>query len=132
MTLEEVKRQIEILNEAVQKILDEDAAAAKSIRTVKIGNLEWQAEVPDRKFTWEQAKEYAASLGEGWRLPTVQELISLWDYDKDCCPAFPDTPKTWFWSSSPYGDSYAWYVYFDDGGVGSNLRDGEGSVRCVR
>ncbi len=119
--------------ERLQVVIDPSVQPATAvIKTEIIGNLEWQAEVSNRKFTWEKAKEYAASLGEGWRLPTVQELFSLWDYDKGCCPAFPGTPKTWFWSSSPLGNDYAWSVGFGYGVVGSNGRSYEGSVRCVR
>lgn len=102
-----------------------------AIRTVKVGNLEWQADVPDRKFTWEEARAYAASLGPGWRLPTVQELVGLWDYDKDCCPTFSDA-KGWFWSSSPNDYSFAWFVFFFDGHVGYNSRNLQYGVRCVR
>jgi len=105
--------------------------AAPTIKPKIIGDLEWQEEVPEREFTWEQAKEYAASLGDGWRLPTVQELVSLWDYDKGFCPAFPNS-KGRFWSSSPHGYDYAWGVVFDYGRVGHGHRSYEHSVRCVR
>ncbi|WP_158273204.1 DUF1566 domain-containing protein [Limnohabitans sp. WS1] len=58
-----------------------------------------------------------------WRLPNVKELASL--ADNGCQPpaidnmAFPATPPSSFWSSSPdVGDaSYAWYVYFGYGNV---------------
>lgn len=132
MDIAEVKRQIDILNEAVRNIMDEQKATPKTVRSVKVGDLEWQADVPDEKFTWEEAKAYADSLGDGWRLPTVQELVSLWDYDKGCCPTFPGT-KGWFWSSSPLDNHVgAWSVYFDLGLVGYSYRHAEYSVRCVR
>lgn len=101
------------------------------MKTKKIGNLEWQADVPDQKFTWEEAKAYAASLGDGWRLPTVQELVSLWDYDQGKCSAF-NGYRGVLWSSSPRDDGLAWYVRFVGGGVGYNCRSLELGVRCVR
>lgn len=110
--------------------LKAEANNPQSIRTVKIGNLEWQADVAKR-MTWDKAKEYAASLGDGWRLPTVQELVSLWDYDKDCCPQFPEY-KDWLWSSSPYGSYSAWIVGFGSGRVDGYGRSTESGARCVR
>ena len=110
--------------------------AGKAMRTVKVGNLEWQADVPEQVFTWEGAKAYAASLGDGWRLPTVKELLSLVDYEthNPACSVFPDCPSEWFWSSSPVsgGTSYAWSVVFSNGR--SNFLDVSyvNRVRCVR
>jgi hypothetical protein len=74
----------------------------------------------------------------GWRLPNVKELASL--ADKGCqspaidSVAFPNTPSSWYWTSSPYvGDSgYAWYVYFGYGVVGSGGRYSYRRVRLVR
>lgn len=116
--------------------LKEAAQSTCTIRTIKIDDLEWQADVPDEEFTWAQAKAYAASLGAGWRLPTIKELLTLVDYEKHdpACSAFPDCPSKGFWSSSALSGnaSYAWNVYFDLGysynsGVGYTNR-----VRCVR
>lgn len=104
-------------------------------------NLTWQRDVPSQTFTWEGAKHYAASLdfaGGGWRLPTLQELVSVVDYSK-FAPAidavvFPSTPPEFFWSASPYAvSSYlAWYVDFGYGYTFNSLVDGSGRVRCVR
>lgn len=55
---------------------------------------------------------------EGWRLPTMEELLSIVDESKACPTidpvAFPDTPKATFWSSSPCEDDpgHAWVVDF--------------------
>lgn len=118
--IDELQRQLDLLKQEV----------AEPIRTVKVGDLEWQVDCPD-PMSWEDAKKYALSLGEGWRLPTVQELVSLWDYDKGCCAAFPEA-NSWYWSSSPYGDGLAWFVSFDNGYVSSTNRGAQYGVRCVR
>lgn len=107
------------------------AGAPHVLETKIIGDLEWQLVPPDKEMTWEEAKAYAASLGDGWRLPTVPELVSLWDYDKGCCPAFPAARRR-FWSSSPYDSDGAWYVNFDNGDVYYNNRSNTYGVRCVR
>jgi len=103
--------------------------------TKVIGDLEWQEEVPDREFTWEQAKEYAASLGDGWRLPTIKELLTLVDYEKHnpACSVFPDCPSDWFWSSPVSGGaSAAWYVSFYAGNMSYSVVSSAYRVRCVR
>ncbi|GGF82775.1 Lcl C-terminal domain-containing protein [Alteromonas lipolytica] len=61
------------------------------------------------QLTWQQALVYArdfdASLLEGWRVPNVKELASL--TERNCVrPAinttfFPATPSDSFWSSTP-------------------------------
>ena len=53
------------------------------IDDAKLG-LQW-APVPDRTMDHDQAEEYARNLslaGGGWRLPTREELISLYDESK--------------------------------------------------
>jgi hypothetical protein len=115
------------------RVLESKAAAAPAkpqISTKIIGDLEWRDELV-AKMSWDKALEYAKSLGGGWRLPTVQEIVSLWDYDKGCCPAFPDASRR-YWSSSPYDSLYAWYVDFDSGHVRNDSRGYEIGVRCVR
>jgi hypothetical protein len=86
-----------------------------------------------------QAQDYAEQVaretGRAWRVPTVDELISL--VDRSCSePAsrFPDMPSKWFWSSSPYvGDAgYAWFVFFSNGYVGNYYRSSSDAVRLVR
>lgn len=105
-----------------------------NFKTKRIGNLEWQVDLP-QPMAWGHAVEYAAMIdkafGGGWRLPTVQELVGLWDYDQGCCEAFPDD-KNWFWSSVPYDRYLSWVVGFDAGDVVSDDRDFEYGVRCVR
>lgn len=74
----------------------------------------------------------------GWRLPNVKELGSL--ADKGCnFPAidravFPDTPRSFTWSSSPDAGNpaSAWGVNFNSGAIGVRKRDLAGHVRLVR
>lgn len=106
------------------------------IKSVRVGSLEWQAEVPQEPMTWQQAKDYAANLDDGWRLPTRAELLTLVDDTRHdpACAVFPDCPSDWFWTSTPWAGSSsgAWVVNFSNGvavngGVGDGYR-----VRCVR
>jgi hypothetical protein len=116
------------------------SASGGTVRDARTG-LTWQRSAPDERYTWAEARRYAARLaldGGGWRLPTVQELISLVDYSRHepaiDTEAFPNTPPGWFWSATPYagGEGRAWGVYFS---VGSANYGGDlygGAVRCVR
>lgn len=47
---------------------------------------------------------------------------------------FPNTPSSWFWSSSPYADGsgLAWGVYFGNGDVYLIAKGYAGYVRLVR
>ena len=92
--------------------------------------LEWQVEPAPNAMTWKRAKEYAASLGEGWRLPSEAELVEISGKYR------PDElrGRGRYWSSSPVEDGgrYAWNVTFYDGYVGIGAVGIGGRVRCVR
>lgn len=87
--------------------------------------------------THEQAMSLAQAAS-GWRLPNVKELTSI--ADKGCrspaidSAAFPNTPSSWFWTSSSYlsiaGD--AWGVLFDYGLIRHLYRVNSQAVRLVR
>jgi hypothetical protein len=112
-----------------------------------------------KQFTFDEAQKQA---GRGWRVPTVRELHSLvWcssgqtkdrDDPNDGGPvianncqgqyqrptirsgAFPATPHTFYWTSSPYVGSSngAWSVLFSNGSVSSSYRGNLSQVRLVR
>ena len=128
MTIEEMQAQID----ALQRALDERKRTNGAIRTVVVGDLEWQADVADRVFTraeanhhaWDMSIEHPAPmkrLGGQWRLPTVRELLSLVDYEahEPACSVFPECPSEQFWSAtSVYAHpSRAWVVAFGGGSV---------------
>jgi PKD repeat protein len=73
-----------------------------------------------------------------WRLPDPRELMSIVSNDR-YNPSidtayFPNTPSSWFWSSSPYArySSYAWIANFYNGYVDYGTKDYDGHVRLVR
>jgi hypothetical protein len=104
------------------------------------------------KYKWDEARRIAPA---GWRLPTKEELASLvycssgkpayWKPSSETCEGaygrptiwsavFPNTPASWFWSSSPgarYPDG-AWYVQFRNGDVSYGYKDEPKYVRLVR
>ena len=133
--------------------------------------LQWQDEYSDnngevKRASWEGAINYceALTLGgeEAWRLPNINELLSIVDYsrtDPAMNPIFntygnrvlPDWLDDGYWSSSTthlgksnssYNRSYGWAVYFRLGvtnfyGFESEIyfndyKDDAKCVRCVR
>ena len=89
-------------------------------------------------------QEYSAAVNQAglcrftdWRLPTIQELHSIVDYDL-ASPGpvidvayFPNTVNDWFWSASVYAGKpdHAWSLFFYDG---DNDFDSKGNTYFVR
>jgi hypothetical protein len=89
------------------------------------------------KVDWAGAEQAAAAAGHGWRLPTQTELsglvLSYCSSPATDTAIFPETPATWFWSSSADGAQGAWFVDFEQGGGGgATLRTSTAAVRLVR
>ncbi|MEI6806070.1 MAG: DUF1566 domain-containing protein, partial [Myxococcaceae bacterium] len=121
--------------------------------------LQWQKATAPGIYNWTNASTYCDNLVLGgfsdWRLPTRIELQSLVDYTisyQSSNPAikndvFLDTPKDYFWSSTPVADnsSIGWYVNFGTSGAntyaglicyqserGCNSSSAQGYLRCAR
>jgi hypothetical protein len=109
--------------------------------------LTWQRNVASKMIGWAEAKVYCAGNapglpGTGWRLPGINELLSIVDrkeYEPAIDPAaFPNIPALpAFWSGTPFklGPSgMTWVVHFTAGNsVPSETAKYVGLyVRCVR
>lgn len=93
--------------------------------------------------THEQAMIVSGQALGGWRLPNIRELSSLVDHGCYSTSqvglasidraAFPRTPRSWTWSTTPWGDGAAWIVVFDEGNTDAYTRGSNtGYVRLVR
>jgi hypothetical protein len=116
--------------------------------------LTWQRDANMAGIIWANAGPYCAGLtspaGGGWRLPTINELATLFDYTRPGSPfidpaAFPGVPaqssttvRNSFWSSTRLvGTSVgltegAWLAYFSSAITQPNPLNVGGAVRCVR
>ena len=78
---------------------------------------------------WYDAKKACASLGSGWRLPTKDELYTMYLW-KDDIGGFSDF---FYWSSTEANSNNAWLRYFQhDGAFNDNKANTLCYVRAVR
>ena len=80
------------------------------------------------KHNWESAKKVCENLGNGWRLPTREELHLMW-LNRDNIGGFA---AAYYWSSSEYNNYNAWGQYFCSGSQNYGYKDHASYVRAVR
>jgi hypothetical protein len=98
-------------------------------KPVKIGNLEIAQYDFQKKMFWDDAKKACDSLGEGWRLPTKDELNILYE-NKEKIGGFSNSL---YWSSTEHDNNgIAWFQFFNNGLQWSNYKLNILSVRAVR
>jgi hypothetical protein len=82
-------------------------------KTIVFGNLEVaEKDFPD-ELSWEEANEVCAALGEGWRLPTADEIYFLYQ-NREEIGGFNMAGVYWT-SSQSQGDGSTEIMYFSDG-----------------
>lgn len=97
--------------------------------TQNVAVLEWELERRgSRGMTFREAQAYAASrAAEGWRLPTIWELYTLY---RQKAVLGDDLDIGWFWSDTVVANvDYYWFVHFSDG---DTFHDGVGRQNRVR
>ena len=96
---------------------------------IKIGNLEVAQHDFNRDWKYDDAKVACAKLGEGWRLPTKDELNLLYQ-NKDKIGGFSAAVS--YWSSTEYDNSSAWWQNFNNGEQSASYKYYKYFVRAVR
>jgi polyisoprenoid-binding protein YceI len=118
--------------------------------TLRRGPLEWTRADSGHDITWPDAQRFCRDLGRNWRLPTVDELSSIYSPEEavgvrcgtDRCrvPRQFDLTGPWFWSADPVGSDgsdgaeLAWGVLLVNGAHTKSVKtlaDG-GRALCVR
>lgn len=81
-------------------------------------------------YSWSNAVKACAKLGEGWCLPTKDELNQMYvNLKQQNRGGFG---SVWYWSSSQYDTDYAWVQRFSDGSQYAGNKGGDLGVRAVR
>lgn len=110
--------------------------------------LMWQSSGSFNNLTWEQSIEHALQSNSNkyagyrdWRIPTIEELASLIEYEPKSYGALGemyisnnfDSGITWSWSSDPVlGKPRVWGIYLPGGIINSNGAKDTAKVRLVR
>jgi hypothetical protein len=81
-----------------------------------------------KDLTWEEAKAYCKSLGDGWRLPNRVELLLMYENREE----IGGFKSECYWSSTEYTSNYAWYSNFNFGYSTSTYKSNTCRVRAVR
>lgn len=109
------------------------------IKPITHKGLEWSGTLLDGKpVNFSDAEKAVAELGDGWRLPTREELQSIVDasrHDPAIDPdKFPDTESRSYWTSTTcaWNDNARWVVAFYTGHVYGAPPDYSACVRAVR
>ena len=73
-----------------------------------------------------------------WWLPSLGELFCIYanmrkiNYALSLINGATQLAETWYWSSTEYSATYAWYLYLDAGGACNGTKaTGKGRVRAV-
>jgi len=101
-----------------------------------ITGIKWSKE--NFAMTWDEAM----SSPNGWRLPTIEELLTIVQYKIDDMPTdLPEMMDYFYWSSSVhiydneqewYDNEYAWGVHFYSGVVNNYHKTIEQYVRYIK
>ena len=97
-------------------------------KSIKIGNLEVAQNDFPNTMNWEDAKKACENLGRGWRLPTKEELNTLY-LNKDKIGGFADL---YYWSSTENANLNAWDQDFVIGFQVSLNKNATNAVRASR
>lgn len=112
------------------------AKVADGVRDTKTG-LVWETSLWPDTVPYDEASKHCASLGGGFRVPTVKELLTLVDDTPQLLDAalFPGSQVKPYWSSTPVNDGqHRWVVDWGEFGRPKTYwSDYEPQyVRCVR
>lgn len=143
----------------VERTLSQENAGPERFEVVLDGAAVWDKETgivweqsPDPTArSWEDAVKHCHSLElagrKGWRLPTVDELVSLVDSSVLGSPKLPSAhpfdigcrlggcvQSSYYWSGTPCADNgaHAWLVCFCNGSVTRSDKSYENYVWCSR
>jgi serine/threonine-protein kinase len=104
-----------------------------------VTGLLWQQAGSLYPVSWPEAGFYVDKLNQlafaghhNWRLPTINELLSLLTENADCLESeFFDPAMRWLWSCDSHGHHERWYVNIDMGYAGKQDLNCCNFVRAV-
>lgn len=104
-----------------------------------LNNILWEPLSHHEKENYEDAKEICENEkteGKSWRLPSVDELYSIvnYNYVKPSVNAaiFSNMQKKYYWSEDTFKNDEAYVVGFSIGSVATSKQDQKSYFRCVQ
>jgi hypothetical protein len=79
-------------------------------------------------MTWDNAVRFCLRKGNGWHLPSLEELEKLYSSRSIIIGISNDV----YWSSTEFNAEYAWYLFFLNGNSSCYSKNYLGIVRAVR
>ena len=101
------------------------------LKTIKISDsLEVKKEDESGKYNWDLANKQCDSYGKGWHVPSMIELVILYQ-KRNVIGGFKGD---WYWSSSEFFNDFGRSLNFLTGGHNDDYEDKKHSycVRCVK
>jgi len=93
----------------------------------------WDSNLTNNAFCannyWAGAKYPCSSKGAGWRLPSQNELCSMYKYRAYISAPMSATP---YWSATESDADHAWFQHFSNGGQDDYSKGNAYNVRCVK
>ena len=118
----------------LKQTVKEQTLSGKSLQPLLFGNKQWTPQDNGVDINWHDATKFCANFGDGWRLPTVDELKSIYDKNHRIqCGAFTCPVKDGFnltlpflWSGDKVSESEALIVMqFTNSTIKGTIQDGE-------
>lgn len=98
----------------------------------------WQKAGSTYPLNWQEAQNYISFLNKNhfgglssWRLPTIDELLSLLDESTDPADRFFDRARKWLWSCDLHGKTERWFINLDMGYAASQDMDCPNFAKAV-
>lgn len=88
----------------------------------------------EERLNFDEAQQFC--LAEGGRCPTIDELTGIFLNKEKINAALkaanlPALKESWYWSSTEFSSTTAWFLWMDDGYRSYNYKNGNGYVRPV-
>lgn len=106
-----------------------------------VTKLEWQRQDDGIARSWDEAWTYCLDLAldnrNDWRLPQINELLSIVDYGRVTQPfidpvAFTNTRSSFYWTATNVASNSSRAWASDTGSTARLFKTDDRSVRCVR
>ena len=100
-----------LLETSAKPLSDEFFVRIEALKSVKPKSslpFEVANKRTEEPSTWYDAIEYVELLGDGWRLPTIEELDVIYKSENDF-------EKEGYWSSTEFDYRSSWQYEFDSG-----------------